>query len=112
MYSAPLIWQLDKEGYKITYCQSIEDVLDEKGKLKVPLPDCILLDIMMPRGEKYSKIETESGKSTGLRLLEDLQKELPNTPVIINTIRNDLGSEEEVRKQYKTVRKILIKPNS
>jgi DNA-binding response OmpR family regulator len=111
MFSEPLIWQLREEDYKVTYCQSIEDVLDEKGELKVPPPDCIILDIMMPRGDKYSKNETDAGKSTGLRFLQDVERAAPNTPVIIITIRNDLD-EDEVRKRFGFVKKCLLKPEA
>lgn len=109
VYSEPLVWQLGQEGYDVTYCQSIEDVLDEKGKMRLPKPDCILLDIMMPSGDRYNKRETDAGKDTGSRLLEDLQREVLNTPVIIITIRTDLD-EDEVRKRFKSVKKVLVKP--
>jgi len=108
VFSEPLVWQLRQEGYEVTDCQSIEDVLDERGELKVSPPDCIILDIMMPRGDKYSRNETDAGKSTGLRLLQDLETAAVNTPVIIITIRDDLG-EDEVRKWSRSVKKCLLK---
>jgi CheY-like chemotaxis protein len=109
VFSEPLVWRLDQEGYEVTYCQSIEDVLDEKGKMKIPRPDCILLDIMMPRSNRYSKSETDAGKNTGLRLLADIQKETANIPVIIITILDNLNIAE-LQMKFSTLKDVLIKP--
>jgi DNA-binding response OmpR family regulator len=109
MFSEPLTWQLEQEGYNVTYRQHIEDVIDEKGKLKFSPPDCIILDIMMPSRHRYTTGEINAGRDTGFRLLSDIEKGAPNTPVIVITIRLDID-KNLVRKQHKSVRDILTKP--
>ena len=59
VFIEPLLWDLVEEGYEVTHCKSVDEVLDSQRKLKVSVPDLILLDIMMPRGEMYSKRESE-----------------------------------------------------
>ncbi len=108
VFSEPLVWRLNHEKHEVTYCQSIEDILDKDGKMKVPRPDCILLDIMMPRGS-YSKSETDAGKDTGLRLLTDIYKKNPNIPVVVITARGDLD-EIELRKKFGSLKNVLVKP--
>ena len=110
VFVEPLIWRLEQEKYEVIYCGSIEDVLDEKEKLIVECVDCILLDIMMPRGNRYNKRETDSGGITGLRLLKDIQKQLPETPVIIITVRRDIVLSELREKFGENVKEILVKP--
>jgi len=109
VFSEPLVWRLNHEKYEVTYCQSIEDVLDKDGKMKVPQPDCILLDIMMPRG-RYSKSETAAGKDTGLKLLPDIYKKCPNIPIIVVTARGDLDIAELQEKYGDNIKAILVKP--
>lgn len=108
--SEPLLWRLVAEDYKVTYCSSVDEVLDQEGKLRVPKPDCILLDIMMPRGDRYSKQEADAGRETGLILLEDIQREEPDVPVVIITVRQDLIATKLQRKFGETIKEIIVKP--
>jgi len=110
VFAEALLWRLKTEGYEVTYCESVEDVLDGSGELRVPRPDCILLDIMMPRGSRYSKHETEAGKRTGLKLLEDLQKKKLNISIIVITVRNNLSLHELQEKYGDNIKVILVKP--
>jgi len=106
----PLLWRLKREKYEVSYVSSVDDTQVRAGKLKTPLPDCILLDIMMPRGTKYSKQETDAGGLTGLKLLEEIYKNNPKIPVIIITVRRDLDISELQLRFGDTVKKILLKP--
>lgn len=75
----------------------------------VPRPDCILLDIMMPRGEQYSKRETDAGRDTGIVMLRDIERLAPGVPVIVITVRDD----DELRSKlaaHECVRSVLVKP--
>ena len=110
MFCEPLVWRLVQEGYEVTYCKLVEEVLDEERKLKVPVPDLILLDIMMPRGEMYSKRETDRGGDTGLILLGDIQKVNPNIPVIIITVRKDITLAGLQEKYGASVKELIVKP--
>jgi len=106
----PLVWRLKRESYEVTYCKSVEDVLDKERKLKVQVPDLILLDIMMPHGKIYTKHETDSGAKTGLRLLEDIQKVYPKIPVFIITVHLGITLAELRKKFGDNVKGILLKP--
>ena len=110
VFTEPLMWQLEQAGYNVTYCQAVDDVLDESGELKIPIPDCIILDIMMPRGNRYNKHETNGGRDTGRRLLEDIQKKASKVPVIITSVRPDISRAELHKKFGDMVREILVKP--
>ena len=110
VFAKPLLWQLEQDGYKVTCCESVGDVLDKEGVLKVPRPDCILLDIMMPRGDRYGKRETDSGRDTGLKLLKDIQEKEPDIPVIVVTVRNDLSLHELQENYGDNIKAILVKP--
>jgi DNA-binding NtrC family response regulator len=108
-YVEPLLWELNEQKFNVIYCKSIDNILGENGKLKEEQPDCILLDIMMPRGDMYSKKETDAGKDTGLRLLADIYKERPNVPVIIITVRGNINGAE-MQKKFGSLKKVLVKP--
>ena len=109
-FSEPLLWQLKDEGYDVTYCRAVEEVLDDGGNLRVRRPDCIILDIMMPRGERYGKGETRAGKWTGLRLLEDIKNCAPDVPVIIVTVLTELTLHGVQRAHGEIVKGLLTKP--
>jgi CheY-like chemotaxis protein len=51
--------------------------------------DCLIMDIMMPRGEKLSSAETLGGIHTGLKLLDEYLKVQYSKPIVIFTILND-----------------------
>ena len=110
LLTEPLLWRLNQEGHKVTHCQSISDVLDEAGRAKVSEPDCIILDILMPRGDRYSKIETRAGRDTGLKLLGDMRKQWPLVPVIIVSVRRDLNLDDIRDKYGNNVKEVLLKP--
>lgn len=110
-FAEPLIWELRERGYEVETCGAIEDVLSEDKKIRInKLPDCVILDIMMPHGEIFTKQETNRGAETGLRLLNIIHKEWPNVPVIIVTVRDDI-TLPGMKKQFgDTVRRIFLKP--
>ena len=76
----------------------------------VPKPDCIVLDLMMPRDVRYTKRETDSGRSTGMAVLRDILKRTGSVPVVVMTVRAEPECHIEVRKRFKEVKPILVKP--
>lgn len=110
VFVEPLMWALNEHGYEAEYCKSVDDVLDEEGKVKISRPDCIILDILMPRGSRYSKRETDGGRSTGLKLLEDIQKKYSKIPVIVVTVCQNLNIIDLKKKFGEAVKKVLVKP--
>ncbi len=176
LFTEPLVWRLEREGHDVTYCQSVDEVLDgwfeltgrslealahsglsdaALGTLRriafertptrerlrerladvlsraeideyttpiekhaqhsalAPRPDLIILDLMMPRGTRYSKEETDGGRGTGMRLLGDILKRIDRVPVIVLTVRNDADVQMGLQKRHaEVVKKILTKPTT
>lgn len=109
-FTEPLIWELQERGYEVETYGAIEDVLGEDKKIKIGKPDCVVLDIMMPHGEIFTRRETNGGARTGLRLLEIIHREWPDVPVIIVTVRDDLSLYELQEKYGDNIKAILVKP--
>jgi DNA-binding NarL/FixJ family response regulator len=110
VFSEPIKWQLEFDGHSVEYQKHVSSVVDATGTILVARPDCLIIDIMMPRGDIYSKEQANSGSDTGIYLLRDLQKAYPNVPVIVVTVRDDLSVEVLKEKHSVTVRKVLRKP--
>lgn len=51
--------------------------------------DCLVMDVLMPVGQKMSTDETENGLATGIALLKRFLEKQRKIPVVICTIRND-----------------------
>ena len=109
-FTEPLVWCLEQEGWSVTLHKSVDDVFDAEGRLRGGTPDCIVLDIMMPWGSKYSGEDTHNGKDTGLRLLQDVVRQNPNIPIIIITVRPDLTLIDLKNKYGSCIKDILTKP--
>ena len=81
--------ELKEAGYNIIGAKTPEEMWD---KLKSNNINGIILDIMMPTGEKITKEESQMGVKTGFVLakkLRDEKSEYKNIPLIIFTILND-----------------------
>ena len=50
--------------------------------------DILIMDVMMPIGDKLNKESTNSGYSTGLELIKNTEKKIKNNSVIIFSILN------------------------
>ena len=110
VFTEPLVWCLVQEGWAVTLRRSVDEVFDENGNLKGGKPDCVILDIMMPWGAKYSSEETANGKQTGLRLLEEIARVEPSLPIIIITVREDLRTPDLKERFGAQVEEVLVKP--
>lgn len=76
-----------------------------------PKPDCILLDIMMPCGDYYSKQEVGMSKATGARLLRDIVERIGVVPVVVVTVRNVAELHSKLREEYQGIlQEIIVKP--
>ncbi len=75
-----------------------------------PPPDCILMDLMMPRSDYYTRKRTRAGQYTGAVLLEDILKKIGDVPTIICTVRRETGLEGDLRQRFRSLRHFLIKP--
>lgn len=110
LFSEPLLWCLEQEGWAVTWHRNVDDFLDEQGRLKGERPDCIILDMMMPRGNRYSATETDCGRSTGLRVLQDIAQSGLYIPTIVVTVRCDLDLVDLSKRYASCVKAILAKP--
>ncbi|GEM_PF-1966424 len=74
--------RIEKAGYKV-----LTAVNGDEAYAKISeKPDIILLDIMMPPGDKYGEEkDIEQGFRTGLAFLRDLQEVAPEIPVVVLT---------------------------
>ncbi len=82
------ISRLQKSNYDVLYYLNPDDMFKDIGKEK-PHIDGIILDIMLPPGQKYKDKPTNQGLRTGVFLLCDLLGEYPNIPIIVFTnVRN------------------------
>jgi len=110
VFAEPLLWYLEEQRVSTFYFKSVDDLFAQVDELEAFDPDCIILDIMMPRGKQYSKQETGAGRDTGIRLIRDLKKYIPDTPVIIVSVRTHLDLDELVRKHGSIIKGVLCKP--
>lgn len=58
--------------------------------------DLIILDIMLPLGEVFSKEEATLGLRTGVLLLRRIQEQLPSVPVLVLTGVNSEPIRREI----------------
>lgn len=89
--------------FDVTYLESVDNVL---LTLKGSRYDAVILDIMMPVSEKWSRDEqtnSEKGLSTGLILLKQIRAQFPKIPIVIYTAKKNLS----VMDQYTVT---LMKP--
>ena len=84
------IRSLERNDFDVKYFTRPDDAfryLDEEK----PHLDSIILDIMLPPGEKYKDEQTDQGLRTGILLVKDFHgyADYSNTPVIVLTnVRN------------------------
>ena len=79
---------LEEKGFKVRHCLEPGSALEFVGE-KGSQIDAIILDIMMPPGDRYEHEHTNEGLRTGVFLLPDLRKYCPNIPVVVLTnVRN------------------------
>jgi DNA-binding response OmpR family regulator len=84
------IRSLEKNNFEVMYFVRPDDAFEYIDR-EQPHIDGIILDIMLPPGEKYKDEETNKGLKTGFFVLKDLRNYQPysNIPVVILTnVRN------------------------
>ena len=77
--------------FDVTFLQSADDVL---LTLKGSRYDAVILDIMMPVPEdwsRYEKTNSEKGLSTGLILFKKIRAEFPQIPIVIYTAKKNMS---------------------
>jgi CheY-like chemotaxis protein len=70
--------------------------------------ECIILDVMMPGGESFSREATCDGRYTGLQILANIRATLPEVPVFVTTVVRDDHIVRWLRSQHKC--QVWLKP--
>ncbi len=81
-----LIDYLELEGMSVEQATSVEYALK---LVRTQQYDCIVVDVMMPRGSLYSEIETAGGYQTGILLSKDIRRFCPDIPIMALTQSED-----------------------
>ena len=98
----PVVQPLEDRGYEIIALQSMREALDNIDDLRTC--DLILLDVILPAGDK----QWESEHYMGVHLLEELRERSVTTPVIVLTVVGNSGTRKVLRELG--VNDILNKP--
>lgn len=85
-----------------------EEFLGSKKSL-----DLLILDIMLPTGDRFDRPGSLGGIRTGLELLKDVRKEAPRLPVLLFTQSNDREPDEMIISDPRSYieRKINVLPS-
>jgi CheY-like chemotaxis protein len=94
----------------VEFLDRIDDVLVFLDKDKLSNVDLIILDVMMPLGEKLQdNQEIKSGLRTGIFLYQEFRKIKPDLPIIIFTNISDEDLAEKIENNANS--KFLNKEN-
>ncbi len=106
-----LVDALRDEGYLVEQAMDGSEVIERLEKLK---PDLIIIDIIMPMGEKI--VDENGGMRTGLRDLETIRRKMElRIPIVFVTVVDDPAVHHYIRQfeeKYGMGSKsfILVKP--
>ena len=92
--------QLTPDGYQIAFYSNVDEAL-EYFESHLDEVDLIILDIMMPPGERFSGNKTNGGLKTGLFFYEKIRESSPDLPVVIFTNFSDESVEKRLRQDRK-----------
>lgn len=80
--------ELEELGYRVVCENSVDQALqflnNNRSNLKL-----IILDIMMPPGRSFKKMDTDEGRRTGVYFFEQVKERAPELPVIVLTNVSD-----------------------
>lgn len=92
----------EMEGVKVSRAKSTDEALDLAQK-DGPF-DMIIIDIMMPPGERLANLDTQDGLTSGIALYEMLAAICPNVPAIfLSNVRNQNILDQAARETKLTV---------
>jgi len=108
-FARPFIEELQASGYKVLQASSGTETLDMLSKEHV---DLLLLDIMMPAGERLR--DEAGGRRTGIRVAEFVRREMKSDlPIIYLTVISDQAVHsmiELIEREAGFEPTILVKP--
>lgn len=104
------IFALEDDGYVVTVAKNLTDAM--ANLQRIPYPDLIILDIILPYSEKA--VGPENGTNTGILLLEKLRDVLGITvPIILLTVVASRETHERIidtEKKFGSQAIIRMKP--
>ena len=78
------VTELEELGYTVVCENSVDQALQflDRNRSNLKL---IILDIMMPPGQAFKKLDTDEGRRTGVFFFERVKERAPELPVIVLT---------------------------
>ncbi len=95
-YFAYLEREMQQYGHDVQFVSNVDDALDLFDNRR-PEIDLIILDIMMPPGERFSSDETNEGLQTGVVFYKRIRNHLPDLPVLIFSNYYDEDLDNDLR---------------
>jgi len=95
-YREYLALKLSPEGYDVLFLDKIDpalDILENRGDEI----DLIILDVMMPTGNKLNREQTGDGLMTGVVFYDLIRNKLPTLPVVVFTNYSDEDLEKRLK---------------
>ncbi|MFQ5603009.1 MAG: response regulator [bacterium] len=90
--------ELELCGYKVVFQKNVDEAW-HFFENNVDGIDLLILDIMMPPGSIFKKVDTREGLRTGVHFFERIRKAAPDLPVIILTNVSDYQLLQRFRKE-------------
>ena len=89
----------EKSGFKTVQHTNPDEALEFIQKNEGYISG-IILDIMMPTGDKYNKSDANQGLTTGILLFKDIKKQYPKIPIIIFTNVKNKETLSKIKSKY------------
>ena len=87
---SPYKFALEDAGFGVTVVGNPDDALRVLKTNRAEI-ELIVLDILMPSGQRLSDSETSAGLETGTVLFDLIRREFPSVPVVVFSITNSSG---------------------
>jgi CheY-like chemotaxis protein len=87
--------ELEWSGHTVEFKSKVDPALQFLDENQVEL---LILDIMMPSGEAFKDVNTDSGLDTGLHFYKKVRDKYPNLSIMIFTNRSDKAIENNFSK--------------
>src|SRR5690242_19172073 len=92
------VTELEELGYIVICENSVDQALHflDKNRSNLKL---LILDIMMPQGKSFKRMDTEEGRRTGIYLFEQVKERAPELCVIVLTNVADVELMDRLREE-------------
>jgi CheY-like chemotaxis protein len=101
------IYALELRNWNVVHKQRTEDAI---SSWELSPPALLILDVMMPPGRPFEKMDTEDGLITGLYVYRQFRTAYESTPVVVLTHALSAGKLFQSDSLLKVVRKAYCSP--